>query len=191
MSFYPSPPPTPKISLVSENWDADDEASDSEASLDSFDLVPLSSSLVSFSDHPEPQALFNFYICRDSHPTLGATGKSEGWANTSCLLWEMCATLADAGTDVEWTQTFEQWRPKWNRVQDHVKAYGYTHFSSEIPPAPVGFALVRFEGESSFEIEQDGCSGDDQLDVWALWRFVVELAVGERGVFDVVLMDTV
>jgi hypothetical protein len=186
--FYPSPPPTPTISPTSESWDADDEGSDSEGFLSPFDLVHLSTSLTSV---PEPQAIFNFHVCRDSHPTRGATGKSEGWANTSYLLWSMCATLADAGIDVEWTHTFEQWRPQWDRIQDHVKSYGYTHFSSEIPPAPIGFALVRFDDSKSFEIEQDGCGGEDQLDVWALWRFVIELPVGENGMFEVVLMDTV
>jgi hypothetical protein len=186
MPSYSSPLPTPTID-PNDNWEADDEASDA-GEINSFDLVHLSTSLSSL---PEPQAIFNFHICRDSQPFLGATGKSEGWNNTSYLLWQMSATLADAGTDLEWTRKFQKWRPRWNGIQEHVKAYGYTHFSSEIPPAPVGLALIRFDGERSFEIDQDGSGGEDQLDVWALWRFVVELPVGNPGFFEVLLMDTV
>jgi hypothetical protein len=183
--FYSTPPLTPTMS--SGGWDADDEASDSEGSPspNPFDFVHLSTSLAPVA---EPQAIFNYTICRDSNRTLWTIGKSDGWTNTSYLLWEMCATLADVGVDVEWTRRFEQWRPEWNRIQDHVKSYGETHFSSEIPLAPIGFALVTLH-DRSFEIDQDG--GEDQLDVWALWRYVIELPAGEMGTFEVVLMDTV
>lgn len=192
MSIFPSPPMSPNLMssdkmMDAEEWDADDESSEYTDSLAPFD--EFSSILKTL---PEPEVLFNYKICRDSHPIPGVIGKSDGWVNTSQLLWELCATLADAGTDVEWTKTFERWRPTWNNIQAQMRSYGYTHYCSEIPVAPIGLAVIRFsEGDRSFEIEQESC-GDiqDHLDVWALWRFVIEMPGSEMGVFDVTLIDT-
>ncbi|KAJ5329321.1 hypothetical protein N7452_009711 [Penicillium brevicompactum] len=176
--------------------DADNELSDDEfegdamygpySTPDAFD--DFSSVLNAL---PEPQPLFHFHICRDSHPLHGTKGKSDGWANASYLLWEMCAILAAAGTDYEWTVKFEKHLPTWQKIQQQVKTYGFTHFSSEIPAAPVDLAFVRLPKEDrSFEIEQDP-HGDvqDSSDVWALWRYIIEMPVAEEKLFEVRLVD--
>jgi hypothetical protein len=175
-----------------ESWDADDEDSDS----DSFNLSPMSQVLGLKSKKDVP-SLFRFRVRREEDKFLGASGKSDGWINISHFLWDMCATLADAGTDREWTATFEKWRPQWNKIQAQVKGYGYTRFSSEIPPAPVDLALVQFFGSQfdgqvrGFEIEQEDLNTEpDSRDIWTLWRYIIETPAGEIKEFNVTLRDT-
>ncbi|OQE16525.1 hypothetical protein PENFLA_c027G01813 [Penicillium flavigenum] len=182
-----------------ENWDADDEDCGSDTTLDSFDSVPLSLALGSKNDGKGPldKSLFHFSVHREETNLLGARGKSDGWISISHFLWTMCATLADAGTDLEWTATFEQWRPQWNKIQVQVKRFGYTQFSSEIAPAPVDLALVRFFGfgvdeeHREFEIEQEGPDNvSDCQDIWTLWRYIIETPANQIREFHVCLRDT-
>lgn len=182
-----------------ENWDADDEDCGSDTTLDSFDSVPLSLALRSKDDGKGPfdKSLFHFSVNREETNLLGAPGKSDGWISVSHFLWTMCATLADAGTDLEWTATFEQWRPQWNKIQVQVKRFGYTQFSSEIAPAPVDLALVRFVGfrhdqeHREFEIEQEGQDSiADCQDIWTLWRYIIETPANQIREFHVRLRDT-
>ncbi|CRL19599.1 unnamed protein product [Penicillium camemberti] len=183
-----------------ETWDADDEAcstaydSSSDTACDPFDFVPLS---VALGSRQETRRLFRFTVRREEYRSLSAAGKSDGWIDVSHFLWTMCATLADAGTDREWTAAFEKWRPQWKKVQAQVKTFGYTQFSSKIPPAPVDLALVQFFGSSSdkkareFEIEQenpDGVSGSQ--DIWTLWRYIIETPADQIKEFHVTLRDT-
>ncbi|KAJ5275381.1 hypothetical protein N7497_005994 [Penicillium chrysogenum] len=182
-----------------ENWDADDEDCGSDTTLDSFDSVPLSLPLRSKDDGKGPfdKSLFHFSVNREETNLLGAPGKSDGWISVSHFLWTMCATLADAGTDLEWTATFEQWRPQWNKIQVQAKRFGYTQFSSEIAPAPVDLALVRFVGfrhdqeHREFEIEQEGQDSiADCQDIWTLWRYIIETPANQIREFHVCLRDT-
>ncbi|CAI7634784.1 unnamed protein product [Penicillium bialowiezense] len=170
----------PRVS-EQEAWDADNELSDEEGTFDPFD--DFSSVLTALPNPQDPQPIFHFQVCRDSHPLYGA--------KVPHTLWEMCAVLAAAGTDFEWTEKFEKFVPIWENIQQQVKTYGFTHFSSEIPIAPVDLAFIRFpEDNRSFEIEQDPRGGvQDSSDIWALWRFIVELPVGEPKLFEVRLVD--
>ncbi|KAJ5186304.1 hypothetical protein N7449_011068 [Penicillium cf. viridicatum] len=185
-----------------ETWDADDEDSCSDTAYDSssdtacdpFDFVPLS---IALGSQHETRRLFRFTVRREEYRSISATGKSDGWIDVSHFLWTMCATLADAGTDREWTAAFEKWRPQWKKVQAQVKTFGYTRFSSEIPPAPVDLALVQFFGSSSdkkareFEIEKEGPDGvSDSQDIWTLWRYVIETPADQIKEFHVTLRDT-
>ncbi|CAI7575061.1 unnamed protein product [Penicillium discolor] len=172
-----------------EAWDADDEDSSSTAydsssdtTCDPFDFVPLS---IALGSQQETRRLFRFTVRREEYRSLSATGKSDGWIDVSHFLWTMCATLADAGTDREWTTAFEKWRPQWKK------------FSSEIPPAPVDLALVQFFGSSSnkkareFEIEQEGRDGvSGPQDIWTLWRYIIETPADQIKEFHVTLRDT-
>ncbi|KAJ5589199.1 hypothetical protein N7537_011877 [Penicillium hordei] len=184
-----------------ETWDADDEDSSdtafdssSETACDPFDFVPLS---IALGSQHETRRLFRFTVRREEYRSLSATGTYDGWIDVSHFLWTMCATLADSGVDWEWTAAFEKWRPQSKKVQAQVKTFGYTQFSSEIPPAPVGLALVQFFGSPSdkkareFEIEQEGpdCVSGSQ-DIWTLWRYVIETPANQIKEFHVTLRDT-
>ncbi|KAI2704741.1 hypothetical protein CBS147332_7395 [Penicillium roqueforti] len=185
--------------ITDEDWDADDEDSGSDTTSDSFDLVPMSTAL-----KPEDKVrglctnpLFHFTVHREEHTFPGQCGKSDGWINTSHFLWAMCATLADSGTDPEWAATFEEWRPQWNKIQAQVKRFGYTHFSSEIAPAPVDLVLVQFFGwgysgePREFEIEQeDPDSVYDCQDMWTFWRYIIETPASQIRQIVVCLKDT-
>ena len=184
-----------------ETWDADDEDScstaydsSSDTACDPFDFVPLS---IALGSRQETRRLFRFTVRREEYRSLSATGKSDGWIDVSHFLWTMCATLADAGTDREWTAAFEKWRPQWKKVQAQVKTFGYTQFSSQIPPAPVDLALVQFFGSSSnkkareFEIEQESSGGGSgSQDIWTLWRYIIETPADQIKEFHVTLRDT-
>ncbi|KAF7527976.1 hypothetical protein PCG10_001910 [Penicillium crustosum] len=184
-----------------ETWDADDEDSSSAAydsssdtACDPFDFVPLS---IALGSQQETRRLFSFTVRRDEYRSLSAPGKSDGWIDASHFLWTMCATLADAGTDLEWAAAFEKWRPQWRKVQTQVKTFGYTQFSSEIPPAPVDLALIQFSGSSSdkkgreFEIEQEGPNSvSSSQDIWTLWRYIIETPADQIKEFHVTLRDT-
>lgn len=184
-----------------EAWDADDEDScstaydsSSDTAGDAFDFLPLS---IALGSRQGTRRLFHFTVRRDEYKSLKATGTSDGWIDVSHFLWTMCATLADAGTDREWTAAFEKWRPQWKKVQAQVKTFGYTQFSSEIPHAPVDLALVQFFGSPSnkkareFEIEQDGPDrGSGSQDIWTLWRYIVETPADQVKEFHVTLRDT-
>ncbi|EKV12718.1 Oxidoreductase, N-terminal [Penicillium digitatum] len=181
-------------SATDERWDADDEDSGSERTLNAFDFAPLS--IVLGSKH-EARRLFRFTVRREEDKFLVASGKSDGWIDASHFLWTMCATLADAGTDRKWSATFEKWRPQWEKVQTQVKTFGYTQFSSEIPPAPVDLALVQFFGSRvdqvtrEFEIEQEGPDRvSDGQDIWTLWRYITETPADQIREFHVTLRDT-
>ncbi|CAG8225775.1 unnamed protein product [Penicillium salamii] len=155
---------------IEETWDADDEYSDTESVFDPFE--DFSSILI---DLPEPQAIFKFHICRGSQPTLGTIDVRypRGSRNRQRMVKEI-----------------RQWRPTWNDVRNKIRFYGYSHFSSEIPLAPVGLAIVRFPEENrSFGIEQSDVGVLDGSDVWALWRFIIEMPAGECKLFEVTLID--
>ncbi|CAG8886245.1 unnamed protein product [Penicillium egyptiacum] len=184
---------------IDESWDADDEDSGSDTTLDAFDFVPMSLALGSGYEVQRSfdKSLFHFSVHREETKLVGGSGKSDGWISISHFLWTMCATLADAGTDMEWTATFEEWRPQWNQIQVQVKTFGYTQFSSEIAPAPVDLASVRFFGFGSdeepreFEIEQEGPdSVSDCQDIWTLWRYIIETPANHLKEFHVCLKDT-
>ncbi|KAJ5158922.1 uncharacterized protein N7500_008573 [Penicillium coprophilum] len=179
-----------------ESWDADDEASDSDSPTDAFNLMPMSE-VLGLKSKKEVPRLFRFRVRREEDKFLGASGKSDGWINISHFLWTMCATLADAGSDREWTATFEKYRPQWNKIQVQVKRYGFTQFSSEIPPAPVDLALVQFFGTQydgqvrGFEIEQEDLNTvPDSQDIWTLWRYIIETPADQIKEFNVTLRDT-
>lgn len=177
-----------------ESWDADDEDSGSERTLNAFDFAPLS---IALGPNHESRSLFRFTVRREEDKCLIASGRSDGWIDVSHFLWTMCATLADAGTDREWTATFEKWRPQWKKVQAQVKTFGFTQFSSEIPPAPVDLALVQFFGSTldesirEFEIEQEGPDAvSDGQDIWTLWRYIIETPADQIREFHVTLRGT-
>ncbi|KAJ6142969.1 hypothetical protein N7471_002422 [Penicillium samsonianum] len=177
-----------------EAWDADDEDSESERTSNAFDFVPLS---IALGLKKEVHPLFHFRVRREEGKFPGASGKSDGWISASHFLWTMCATLAEAGIDPEWTVTFGKWRPQWNKIQVQVKTFGYTQFSSEIPPAPVGLALVQFFGSRfdeeprEFEIEQEDLDNvSDCQDIWTLWRYIIETPADQIKEFHVSLRDT-
>ncbi|KGO75232.1 hypothetical protein PITC_010850 [Penicillium italicum] len=154
-----------------ESWDADDEDSGSERTLNAFDFAPLS---VALGPKHETRRLFRFTVRREQEKSLVASG-----------------------TDHEWTATFEKWRPQWKKVQAQVKTFGLTQFSSEIPPAPIDLALVQFFGSRvdkvvrEFEIEQEGPnSASGGQDIWTLWRYIVETPADHIREFHVILRDT-
>ncbi|CAI7618144.1 unnamed protein product [Penicillium viridicatum] len=163
-----------------ETWDADDEGScstaydsSSDTACDPFDFVPLS---IVLGSRQETRRLFRFTVRREEYRSLSAT---------------------DAGTDPEWTAAFEKWRPQWKKVQAQVKTFGYTQFSSQVPPAPVDLALVQFFGSSSdkkareFEIEQESSDGGSgSQDIWTLWRYIIETPADQIKEFHVTLRDT-
>ncbi|KAJ5794202.1 hypothetical protein N7457_000801 [Penicillium paradoxum] len=168
---------------------ADDEGSGSEIS-DSSDLVPMSVALRLLD---EVRPLLHFRVHREHSPSLTASGESDGWTDSSHFLWAMCATLADGDADPEWTLAFEKWRFQWKRIQKQVKSYGYTHFSSVIPPAPVNLATVRFLASQprEFEIEQQDPDGvSDHQDIWTLWRNIIEVPADQVTDIEVCLKDT-
>ncbi|CAG8211464.1 unnamed protein product [Penicillium olsonii] len=188
-TIQPTEPTREDPTETEETWDADDEQSDDEGSFDPFEN--FSSILI---DLPEPKWFFNFHVSRDSQPTLGTDGMSDGWINKPYFLWELCAILAAAGTDKEWTEKFEQWKPTWLLAREQMRTYGCSHFSSEFPLAPIGLALIRFpEDGREFEIDQGDDLGDfeDGSDVWALWRYLVEMPVGKDNMFEVTLVEEV
>jgi hypothetical protein len=171
-----------------EAWDADDEDSGSENDQISFVSAPTTE---------EGRNLFRFTVRREHSTVVGVPGESDGWINTSHFLWTMCATLADGGTDREWTASFEKWRPQWNSIQAQLKPFGSTQFSSVIPSAPVDLALVQFLGcqlnpeTKEFEIEQeDSHSASDGQDIWTLWRYIIETPADQIRDFHVLLRET-
>ncbi|KAJ5135822.1 uncharacterized protein N7515_005100 [Penicillium bovifimosum] len=171
-----------------EAWDADYEDSGSEDDRSSSDSAPTT----------DPgRDMFRFTVRREGSTGSGVPGESDGWINTSHFLWTMCATLADGGTDREWTASFEQWRPQWKAIETQLKTYGSTRFSSAIPPAPVDLALVQFLGcklnpeTREFEIEQEDAQGvSDGQDIWTLWRYIIETPADQIRDFHVLLRDT-
>lgn len=175
--------------MDTEVYGADDEDSGFETS-DSSDLesTPEAPTLV---DEVRPLLLFR--VRRENSTFEDVSGESNGWTNASHFLWSMCATLADGGKDPVWTGIFEKWRPQWKKIQKQVKTYGYTHFSSEIPPAPVDVAGVRLLGclPKDFEIEQE-CPDEvsDRQDIWTLWRNIIEAPAGQIPEICVCLKDT-
>ncbi|OQE82498.1 hypothetical protein PENNAL_c0036G06000 [Penicillium nalgiovense] len=159
-----------------ESWDADDEDSGADTTLDALDSVSLSLALGSKYDGKGPfdKSLFHFSVNREETNLLGAPD-----------------------TDREWTAAFEQWRPQWNEIQVQVKRFGYTQFSSEIAPAPIDLAVVRFfwfgvnEEHREFEIEQEGLDiAADCQDIWTLWRYIIETPANQIREFHVCLRDT-
>ncbi|KAJ5383109.1 hypothetical protein N7517_001020 [Penicillium concentricum] len=194
--YQDSDSPMDTLVDTDESWDADDEDSGSDSMSDAFNLAPMSV-VLGLKSKKEVPGLFRFRVRREEDKFLGASGKSDGWINISHFLWTMCATLADAGTDREWTATFEKSRPQWNKIQVQVKRFGFTQFSSEIPPAPVDLALVQFFGSQfdgevrGFEIEQEDLNTvPDSQDIWTLWRYIIETPADEIKEFHVTLRDT-
>ncbi|KAJ5951152.1 uncharacterized protein N7479_009565 [Penicillium vulpinum] len=180
-----------------ESWDADDEDSGSDPAPNTFNLMPMSKVLGLKPSKDVTPPLFRFRVRREEDKFLGASSSCDGWINISHFLWTMCATLADTGTDREWTAAFEKWRPQWKKVRAQVKTYGFTQFSSEIALAPVDLVLVQFFGSQldggvrGFEIEQeDPNTPSDTQDVWALWRYIIETPAGQIKEFNVTLRDT-
>ncbi|KAJ5482226.1 hypothetical protein N7475_001038 [Penicillium sp. IBT 31633x] len=171
-----------------EVWNADDEDSGSEKTLDPF----AESMSEAGGSAEEDRPVLHFRVRRENTALLGASGKSDGWINSSHFLWAMCAALADGDTDREWTVTFEKWRPQWNQIQTQVRSYGYTHFSSEFSPPPVDLASVRFLGSQcrEFDIEQNPHDASDCQDIWTLWRYVIETPADEIRDIHVCLKNT-
>ncbi|KAJ5562055.1 hypothetical protein N7461_000816 [Penicillium sp. DV-2018c] len=177
------------FTYTDEAWDADDEGSCSESDRMSVDSEPTTD---------QGLDLFRFTVSREGSTIPGVRGESDGWINTSHFLWMMCATLADGGTDQEWTASFEKWRPQWNAVQAQLSPFRSTPFSSAVPPAPLDLALVQFSGcqqnpeSREFEIEQEDpqCVSDGQ-DIWTLWRYFIETPADQIRDFHVILRDNV
>ncbi|KAJ5302379.1 hypothetical protein N7508_007242 [Penicillium antarcticum] len=58
--------------------------------------------------------------------------------------------LADNGTDEEWTEIFEQWRPQWDLIIEDLRVYSEqqrvnanARINLEIPSAPIGRMIIR------------------------------------------------
>ncbi|KAJ5766988.1 uncharacterized protein N7511_004604 [Penicillium nucicola] len=191
--FSPANPPWRKNATDSDDgYEADDESNKSQVTA------------AAFKDTPDKlRGVFHFEIHREYSKLSSSPDKVSQWINSSYFLWSMCASLADSGSDPEWTRAFELWRPTWDQIQEELRVSEDTGVPVKIPLAPVNLASVQpgnviqmgiEDKDWVIEIEQGGDDNDavlyDNQDIWALWQRVVAAPVGSTDAFYVTLQDT-